>query len=72
MGDNLGPRDLIVDKNAWPGASGSPVYTDKGMIVGILIQRGFNDASGLAFVRTTPYVQKFLADNKTEREKDTK
>ena len=40
---------LVIDKNAWPGASGSLVFDSKGNIVGMVVQRGFNDASGLAF-----------------------
>lgn len=69
VGDKSGARELIVDKNAWPGASGSPLYTASGKIVGLIVQRGFNDASGLAFARSSTYVTDFLSRNKAEREK---
>ena len=68
---DLGPTEMIVDKSAWPGASGSPVYASDGAIVGLLIQRGFNDASGIAFARTSVYISAFLAKNKAERQRET-
>jgi S1-C subfamily serine protease len=40
-----GPKVLVVDKNAWPGASGSPVYTSNGKIIGVIVQRGLSDAT---------------------------
>jgi S1-C subfamily serine protease len=64
-GDNpvLGTTELVIDKNAWPGASGSPVYESSGKIVGMIVQRGFNDASGLAFAIPGKVIRKFLDDN---------
>lgn len=70
---NLGPTELVIDKSAWPGASGSPVFGEKANVVGILTQRGFNDASGLAFAIPGHAVKKFLTDNpaaKSENKKD--
>lgn len=69
-GDGIGPREIIMDKNAWPGASGSPIYAEHGKVYGMIVQRGFNDASGLAFGRTSAYITKFLADNKIARDKE--
>jgi hypothetical protein len=69
-GKSLGAWNIVIDKNAWPGASGSPAYTTDGRVVGLLIQRGTDSAAGLAFVRTSPYILKFLSDSKGEREKD--
>ncbi|MBI1995877.1 MAG: trypsin-like peptidase domain-containing protein [Deltaproteobacteria bacterium] len=66
--DVLGPKEMMVDKNAWPGASGSPVYLSNGKVVGLIVQRGFNDASGLAFARTSFFIKDFLAKNKADRE----
>jgi S1-C subfamily serine protease len=59
----LGPLEMVIDKNAWPGASGSPVYESSGKVVGIIVQRGFNDSSGLAFAIPGHAISKFLADN---------
>jgi S1-C subfamily serine protease len=59
----FGPTALVIDKNAWPGASGSPVFESGGSIIGMVVQRGFNDASGLAFAIPGHVLKRFLADN---------
>ncbi len=51
---------VIIDRSAWPGASGSPVYLDDGRVIGVLIKRGTNDASGLAYALTTEAIFDFL------------
>jgi len=38
---------LVLDKSAWPGSSGGPVYGVDGRVMGLLLQTG----SGLAFAR---------------------
>jgi hypothetical protein len=43
-----GASHILLDKTAWPGASGSPVYISNGDVVGLIIQRGEGAASGLA------------------------
>jgi V8-like Glu-specific endopeptidase len=58
--DNL----IVIDRNAWPGASGSPVYLSDGVVIGVLIKRGINDGSGLAYALTTKAVLDFLRENK--------
>jgi len=68
----IGPKVLVIDKNAWPGASGSPVYTSNGKVIGMIVQRGFSDATGLAFARTSVFVQRFLAKNKQTRQEEEK
>jgi len=55
---------IIIDKNAWPGASGSPVYLSNGRVIGVLIKRGINDGSGLAYAVTSDSILEFLAKNK--------
>jgi S1-C subfamily serine protease len=39
---------VILDKETWPGASGSPVYTVDGKVIGLITQRGQNEATGIA------------------------
>jgi V8-like Glu-specific endopeptidase len=39
---------VILDKEAWPGASGSPIYTVDGKVIGLITQRGQNEAVGTA------------------------
>lgn len=60
---NFGPTEIVIDKNAWPGASGSPVINSTAGVAGMIVQRGFNDASGLAFAIPSAVIKKFLADN---------
>jgi hypothetical protein len=66
----LGPLEFVIDKNAWPGASGSPVFESTGKVVGMIVQRGFNDASGLAFAIPGAVIKKFLSDNAPPKKKD--
>lgn len=45
-----GYTTIMIDKNAWPGASGSPVYLADGKtIVGMILRMGTGDAIGLSF-----------------------
>lgn len=55
---------VLIDKSAWPGASGGPVYTADGGVLGVLILRGTNDGAGLAYALPSETVIKFLAKNK--------
>ena len=54
---------IVIDKAAWPGASGSPLYLSDGAVIGVLIQRGINDGSGLAYARTSELIEAFLSKN---------
>jgi S1-C subfamily serine protease len=45
-----GPR-WILDRAAWPGSSGGPVFLSDGRVIGIIIQFGINDGTGLAYAR---------------------
>jgi hypothetical protein len=63
---DLGSLVLVIDKAAWPGASGSPVYLSNGKVVGILIMRGVGDGSGLGFARPSRYILKFLSMGDTQ------
>jgi hypothetical protein len=64
--DEKGPRDLIVDKNAWPGASGSPIFLENGAVIGILVRRGIDNGSGLAMDRPASFIEKVLAQRGKE------
>ena len=64
--DDFGPRELIIDKNAWPGASGSPVYLENGRVIGLIVQRGIGDGSGIAIARTSGFVARFIASQQTK------
>jgi hypothetical protein len=54
------PRSLALDRNAWPGASGSAVYLADGSVVGIVIRTGISEAEGLAYALPTPDIVDFL------------
>ena len=47
---------IVLDKSAWPGASGGPVYGVDGRVMGMLLQT----ASGLAFARHGARIHDFL------------
>jgi S1-C subfamily serine protease len=55
------PKTLIIDRTAWPGASGSPVYLRDGTIIGIVVSTGTGEASGITMARTGTVIQEFLA-----------
>ena len=61
--DGRGPRAMIMDKSAWPGASGSPMYLGNGKVVGLVGQRGTNDGSGRAIAVPSRLIQEFLKAN---------
>jgi hypothetical protein len=60
VADDNGPRELVMDKGTWPGASGSPIYNAEGNILGIVLQRGTNEGVGMAIARPTSFILKFL------------
>src|SRR5262245_7067241 len=47
---------LVLDKSAWPGSSGGPVYGVDGRVMGLLLQTG----SGLAFARHGARLSEFV------------
>jgi S1-C subfamily serine protease len=58
--DNVETTDMVIDRSTWPGASGSPVYLINGHVIGVVLARGTNEATGLAFARTGNELEKFL------------
>jgi V8-like Glu-specific endopeptidase len=68
-GTESNPREIVIDHNNWPGASGSPVYLANGKVIGLILQRGMNDATGLAFARSAIFIEGFLSKNKIEEAK---
>jgi S1-C subfamily serine protease len=62
--------DLIaIDKSAWEGASGSPVYDVKGNVIGLLILRTAHPAGGLSFARPIEPILEFLTKERIAIEK---
>jgi V8-like Glu-specific endopeptidase len=58
------PPFIMIDKTAWPGASGSPLYLANGTVIGMVVKRGTDDSSGLAFARPVEIITDFLTKNK--------
>jgi S1-C subfamily serine protease len=58
-----------IDKSGWPGASGSPVYDTKGLVIGLMIRRTASDAGGLGFARPIDPILEFLTKEKIAFEK---
>ena len=67
--DGEGSRMLVLDKWAWPGDSGSPVYTETGEVIGIVLRRGLGDGEGIGFALSSPFIVKFLRANGLWEEK---
>jgi Trypsin-like peptidase domain len=59
--------DYIMDKAAWPGASGSPLYLRSGEVIGILLRAGINLGSGLTFGRSATVITDFLRQHPATR-----
>ena len=62
-------KKLIIDKTAWPGASGSPLYTSDGKVIGIVVEQGTDKSAGLAFARPTDLAFDLLREQKITVEK---
>ncbi len=56
-----GAFEMTIDKGAWPGASGSPVYLKSGRVIGIITQRGIGDGSGISIARTCYFIESFVS-----------
>jgi Trypsin-like peptidase domain len=52
---------VVLDKGAWSGASGAPVYRVDGHVIGMVLQTGRGDTSGLAFARHGARINDFLS-----------
>jgi len=64
---------VIVDKSAWPGASGSPIYLSDGKtLIGMVTKMGTGDASGLSFGIAGERISEVLANAKTHWEEEQK
>jgi Trypsin-like peptidase domain len=64
---------VIIDKNAWPGASGSPIYlSDGNTLIGMVTRTGTGDAAGLSFGIAGDKISAILADAKAHWEEEQK
>jgi S1-C subfamily serine protease len=54
------PR-LVLDRIAWPGSSGSPVYGANGLVMGMVIERGIERSTGLSFARPATLIVEVVA-----------
>ena len=61
--DGEGSREFVLDKGTWPGASGSPVYDNRGVVIGIMLARGLADSVGTSFGRPSHFILTFLREN---------
>jgi len=43
--------ELILDHGVWAGGSGSPVYLANGRVVGVILERGIDQGTGIAVAR---------------------
>jgi len=55
-------RAIVIDKSAWPGASGSPIFASDGkQIIGMITEAGIGDTSGRSFGVTGETILAVLA-----------
>jgi hypothetical protein len=62
QGNSQGIYTMVIDRAAWPGASGSPIYLPNGHVIGIILARGTGDGTGLAYGRIARFVSTFLPE----------
>ena len=53
--------ELVMDRGAWPGSSGSPVFTSDGRAIGILIASRTEEGTAMTTVRSASAVRALLA-----------
>lgn len=55
---------IVIDTGSWPGASGSPLYSAEGSVIGVMVKTGINLGTGLAYALPAETVIAFLRENK--------
>jgi S1-C subfamily serine protease len=68
-GDNY--NTVVIDKPAWPGASGSPILKLDGKIIGMLTSTGSGAAAGLSYGVVGARITSILADARAYWERAT-
>jgi hypothetical protein len=64
---------VVIDKNAWPGASGSPIYLSDGKtLIGMITRTGSGDAAGLSFGIGGEKISAILANARSHWEEQKK
>ena len=52
---------LVLDRTAWPGFSGSPVFVSDGRVIGILFAGVINEGTAMTFLRPASAVREMIA-----------
>jgi S1-C subfamily serine protease len=52
---------LVIDRAAWSGTSGSPVYVPSGRVIGMLVRTATGAGEGLSMARPIDLIRPFLS-----------
>ena len=55
---------IVLDRSAWTGTSGSPVYLSNGRVIGVVVEKGTGEAEGITLVRPTHAFHEILEECK--------
>ena len=69
LDDNDPWFSYLLDKTAWLGASGSPVYTEGGRVIGMIVRTGTGEAAGIGIARCSTALLDFLTRTQVAEEK---
>ena len=69
LDDNDPWFSYLLDKTAWLGASGSPVYTEGGKVIGMIVRTGTDEAAGIGIAQCSTAIVDLLTRTQVEEKR---